>query len=597
MTDGFGSQAPELKVAIAECRRFFFAVGIFSIMVNVLMLTGPLFMLQVYDRVLPSRSESTLVTLAGIVAYLFFIMGLLDYVRGRVLARVGARIHRCLDRRVLEATFRWACNPGTAQVKGLPPGIQDLDAIQRWVSGPGPIAFLDAPWLPVFVLLLYMFHEVLGLYAAGCAVLLIILAVFSFLLTSRLERELTQSARESYQFVDHARAAAETMIGVGLLESVLDRVTEYRKRTLLSGIGASDRRGAFSATTKTLRMFMQSMMLGVGAWLAVNGAITPGVMIAATILLGRALAPVDQAVAQWPQFQSALQGYRALSSFLRAVPEVGYYLRLPAPNLARLRERGQALLELNAAVVTPPGARLPVIRGVSFSLQPGQVIGIAGASGSGKTTLAKSIVGLWPPVSGSIHFASAPPDQYDDATRARCIGWLPQNVVLFPGSLAENIARLDATPDEEAVIRAARMAGVHEMILDLPGGYEFQIKVAVEGLSGSQRQQIALARTFYGDPALAVLDEGSAHLDRTGILQYQAALKMYLEQGGAAVVLSHDPVNFQQCDALYNLQEGLIRPMQVLRHLPSNPQDRRDASRGGDHTLPKLSKGPGTKAV
>ena len=542
--------AGEIRAALGESRRWFVAIGLFSAFVNLLMLTGPLFMLQIYDRVLTSRSEATLVALAGIVAFLFLMMGLLDYARGRVLARAGARFQARLDPRVLGAILTQAGRSPAAR-SGPATGLQDLEAMQRFASGPGPFAFFDAPWTPAFLFVLFIFHWLLGVLAVVSGVLLVVLALLNSARTSRLQTASGEAAAGAFHFVEQVRAGAETVRGLGMRGSAIARAGALRQEALGRTVAASDRGGAFSVTTRTLRLFLQSMMLGLGAWLAIRGEVTPGIMIAASILLGRALAPIDQAVAQWPVFQRALQGRRSLAKFLRETPEEAERTPLPAP---------AARLETTNLVVAAPGAQVPAVRGVSLRLEPGQAIGVAGPSASGKSTLARALAGVWPAAAGEVTLGGAALDQYGEETLARHVGWLPQEVVLFAGSVAENIARLDPDPDPETVIRAAARAGAHEMVLQLPGGYDFQVAAGGAALSGGQRQRIALARAFYGEPVVTILDEPDAHLDAAGAEALNRAIAGLKDRGGAAVIVAHRPTTFAECDLVLVMENGQVRP-------------------------------------
>ena len=551
----------EIRAALGESRRLFASIGLFSAFVNLLMLTGPLFMLQIYDRVLSSRSEATLVALAGIVAFLFLMMGLLDHARSRVLARAGARFQARMDSRVLGAILtRAGRSPASRSAPAT--GLHDLEAMQRFASGPGPFAFFDAPWTPIFLSVLFLFHWLLGLLAVVSGALLVGLALLNSVRTARLQAEAGEASARAGHFVEQVRAGGETVRGLGMRASATARAGVLRDASLVSTVAASDRGGAFAVTSKTLRLFLQSMMLGLGAWLAIRGEVTPGVMIAASILLGRALAPIDQAVAQWPVLQRALQGRRSLARLLEETPEERWHTPLPAP---------AALLEAEALVVAAPGAAVPAVRGASFLLEPGRALGIVGPSASGKSTLAKALAGVWPPVGGRVTLDGAALDQYGEAVLARHVGWLPQEVVLFDGSVAENIARLDPEPDAEAVVGAAERAGAHEMILALPGGYDFEVAAGGAALSGGQRQRIALARALYGDPAVLVLDEPDAHLDGAGVEALNGAIANHKKRGGAAVVVAHRPGAFAACDRVLALEQGVLHPARPVREVAGPP--------------------------
>ena len=553
------SGATEIRTALAESRRLFVAIGLFSAFVNLLMLTGPLFMLQIYDRVLTSRSEATLVALIGIVAFLFLMMGLLDHARARVLARAGARFQARMDPRVLGAILtRAGRSPASRSAPAT--GLHDLEAMQRFASGPGPFAFFDAPWTPAFLFVLFAFHWLLGVLAVVSGVVLLALALMNSARTARLQSGATEAAAKAFHFVEQVRAGGETLRGLGMREPATVRAGALRNAALAGTVAASDRGGAYAVTSRTLRLFLQSMMLGLGAWLAIRGEVTPGIMIAASILLGRALAPIDQAVAQWPVLQRALQGRRSLAQLLRETPEEPDRTPLPAP---------EALLEASGLVVGAPGAEVPAVRGVSFRIEPGHAVGIAGSSASGKSTLAKALAGVWPPLAGRATLGGAALDQYGEAALARHVGWLPQDVVLFEGSVAENIARLDPETDADAVVAAATRAGAHEMILDLPGGYDYEVAAGGAALSGGQRQRIALARAFFGDPVVVILDEPDAHLDAAGAQALNRAVAELKARNGAALIVAHRATAFAECDLVLLMEHGRARPAEPVRALPA----------------------------
>ena len=543
----------EIRAALAESWRLFASVGFFSIFVNILMLTGPLFMLQVYDRVLTSRSGATLLTLVIITAFLFLMMGVLDYARGRVMARAGARLQARLDDRVLRATLTRALSPAARAEPAT--GLGDLDAMQRFAAGNGPFAFFDAPWTPVFLCALFLFHWMLGVFALCSGLLLLLVALLNQTSTRKLRQDANIASAYSMHFVEQMRANSETVQGLGMQDAVIARSGKLRGNLLDQSLAAADRGGLFSVITRTLRLFLQSMMLGLGAWLAIQGQVTFGIIIAASILLGRALAPIDQAVGQWPLLQRALEARRSLARLLHETPPALPRTTLPAP---------RAIVEVQNLVVVAPGAKIPAVRGASFKIEPGKAVGIAGPSASGKSTLARALAGVWPTVAGSVRLDGAELEQYSD-DRSRYIGYLPQEIVLFDGTVAQNIARMMADANDEDIVIAAKQAGAHEMILKLPGGYDFQVSAGGAALSGGQRQRIALARAFYGSPVLIVMDEPDSNLDAEGTMALARAVEHHKARGGAAVIVAHRHGAFAQCDIVYVMQNGHPVPAQAGR--------------------------------
>ena len=359
------------------------------------------------------------------------------------------------------------------------------------------------------------------------------------------------------------RAGGETVQGLGMLGAVLSRSRALRHRVLDRTLAVSDRNGLYGVLTKTLRLFLQSMMLGLGAWLALRGEVSPGIMIAGSILLGRALAPIDQAVGYWPRLQRAVVGWRALGRLLSETPPEAVRTALPAP---------RARLEAQSLTVAPPGARYAVVRQASLRLNPGQAAGIAGVSASGKSTLARALAGVWRPLGGSVRLDGAELDHYGAAEAGRYIGYLPQEVVLFEGTVAENVARMASAPDDAAVVEAAKQAGAHEMILKLPGGYDFQVAVGGAALSGGQRQRIALARAFYGAPVVVIMDEPDSNLDAEGTLALARAVRDLKARGGAAVIVAHRQGAFAQCDRVYLMENGRPVPARMRRRAAPSRQ-------------------------
>lgn len=556
----------ELRSVLREGRSLFVSVAVFSFFVNLLMLTGPIFMLQVYDRVLSSRSEATLLALTVIMAFLFLMMGVLDYARGRVLARAGARFQARLDNRVFEAILRRAVSP----VERARPatGLRDLESIQRLMSGPAPFAVFDMPWTPVFLAAIFTFHWILGCIAIAGGLLLVCLTWANQVFSKKLQLDANVASAQSEGFTEAVRSQGETVQGLGMRRSVLERWQKLRGRSLETTIQASDRTGGFSTASKTLRFFLQSLMLGAGAWLAIQGELSPGSMIAGSILMGRALAPIEQAIGQWALVQRAMQGWKSLVELLDKTPAPEERTKLPAP---------RSILEAQQVTVVAPGEQTAAIRMVSFRMEPGQAMGVIGPSASGKSTLAKAITGIWKPAAGNVRLDGAALEQYGDDDLGRHIGYLPQEIALFDGSVAENIARLTGKPDSAMVVEAAKRAGAHEMILGLPGGYDYQVAAGGGKLSGGQRQRIGLARALYGDPAVVVLDEPNSNLDASGSDALNHAIQDIKARGKAVIIMAHRPAAIQHCDLILMMEDGVRKAFgpkdEVLRqHVRNYPQ-------------------------
>ena len=557
MNDGKRYGGKEIRSALAESRRLFVSCGLFSVVVNLLMLTGPLFMLQIYDRVLTSRSEATLVALIGIAAFLFLMMGVLDHARARAMARAGARLQERLDSRVLRAVLARAVSPADRARPAM--GLRDLETIQRFTLGRGPFAFFDAPWTPVFLVALFIFHWLLGLLAVFSGLVLLLITLLNQVGTSKAQNEAGEAAARSAHFVDQMRAGSETVQGLGMQEAVVSRSWSLRSEMLDRLLLVSARNGLFGVISRTLRIFLQSMMLGLGAWLAIRGEVTPGIMIAASILLGRALAPIELVVMGWPLFQQTLAARRSLAALLAQTPPEPARTALPPP---------KALVEVRNLVIAPPGAKVPPVRGAFLRLAPGQAAGIAGPSASGKSTLARALAGVWRPLAGSVRLDGAELEHYGD-TLGRHVGYLPQEVVLFEGTVAQNIARFSPDARDEDIVDAARRTGGHKMILGLPGGYDFQVAAGGAALSGGQRQRIAMARAFYGSPVLVVMDEPDSNLDVDGTMALARAVEGHKKRGGAVVIVAHRHGAFAQCDIVYLMENG--RPVPATSGRRSAP--------------------------
>lgn len=540
------AQAPgELSAVLKSGRGLLVSVGVFSVFVNMLMLTGPLFMLQIYDRVLSSRSEETLLALFLLVTALFAIMGVLDYVRGRVAARVGASFQSQLDQRVFKALLERSLHPET---RSRPlSGLQDLESIQRFLSSPVALAIFDLPWVPLFYGAIFIFHPALGWLAVMGGLILVAITLFNQLLTSKPVRDANVAAAQSQAFAEDIRSQSELVLGLGMVEAAIARWRASRDRSLAATISTSDKTGTFGSMSKTFRFFLQSAMLAMGAFLVLKGEMTAGAMIAGSIMLGRALAPIEQAIGAWPVVQRARHGWISLNGLLQATPPEPERTRLPRP---------KAHLVVQQVSVIPPGEDMATLRMMSFELLPGTALGIIGASGAGKTSLARAITGIWRPAAGEIRLDGATLDQYGGKALGEHIGYLPQDVALFNATVAENIARLAPRPDPALVVEAARKASAHDIILKMPDGYDTKVPAGGGRLSGGQKQRIGLARALYGDPVLLVLDEPNSNLDSHGSNALNESIRRMKSQGKSVIIIAHRPAAIAECELLMVIEDG-----------------------------------------
>lgn len=542
------------------------AAFLFSVFANLLMLTSPLYMLQIYDRVLLSRSEPTLIALTVLMVFLFAVMGLLDHARSRILARIGARFQEALDKRVLAASFRrLSVAPMDTEARAAQ---SDLEAIARIWASPLLQGLLDLPWTPIFIAALFIFHPVLGWFAVGAAILLLLLAWANQRATDTITQQATLASFAADRQAENLKSESELVRSLGMSGNAFTRWYHLRSRALIRGMELADRSGGYSVLTKTLRLFLQSAILGLGAWLVLKNALSPGAMIAGSILLGRALQPIEQTIGQWPMLARTRAARDRLGKLLSEVPREGSRTALPRPT---------GRIEVSGLAVLPPGDPRPVLRGVSFRVDPGQAIGVIGLSGSGKSSLARALCGVWPPAAGTIRLDGATLDQYDPDVLGSYIGYLPQRVTLFDGTIAENISRLDENADPAEIVEAAKKAAVHDLILHLPKGYDTQVTSMGGQLSGGQIQRIGLARAFYGNPVMLVLDEPNSNLDNDGSLALNRAIRQAKTDGCAVFIMAHRPAAIQECDLLMLMKDGMVQSFgprdQVLREAVKNASD------------------------
>lgn len=553
----------ELIKARSESRALYWLVGLFSFFVNMLMLAGPLYMLNVYDRVLGSRSIETLIALSVLVAFLYGCMGILDFVRGRVMGRIGARFQAQMDRRVFAAVLKATTLHRAPREAAT--GLRDLEAVQRLITSPALMAVFDLPWAPLFFMGIFVFHPLMGILALVGALVLLLVALLNQATTRAPLERANATSFASETLGAQIRSEREMVHSLGMRGAAFDRWQIARGASLDATIGAADAAGTFTALTKAFRLFLQSAMLGLGAYLVLQGELTPGAMIAGSILLGRGLAPIEMIVGQWAVFQKGREGWRKLSTLLGNVPVDQPRTNLPKP---------VARLIADQVTMLPPGGQQATLRMISFTVEPGQAVGIIGTSGAGKSTLARALTGVWKPAGGKIRLDGASLDQYDPDVLGQHIGYLPQRVQLFDGTVKENIARMSLTPDDALVVKAAQKADAHNMILKLPDGYDTRVTATGGQLSGGQIQRIGLARAMYGDPVVLVLDEPNSNLDNNGSAALNQAVQMQKAAGGIVFVMAHWPDAIFHCDTLLVLENGKKRAYgpkdDVLREVTRN---------------------------
>ncbi len=545
-----GESAPpvSLSAVLKGTKSILTAVALLSGVINVLALTGSFFMLQVYDRVIPSKSLPTLVGLVVLAGTLYAFYGLLELIRGRLLIRLGWLADRRMSGPIFDATMRL---PLKARLDG--DGLQtlrDLDQVRSFMSGMGPAAFFDLPWMPVYIGISFLFHPWIGVFALACAILLSALALVAEMRAKGPVAAVSRKAAERQATAQTIRQNIEVLWAMGFYERLATRWHRANDDYLAEQASASDKSGGLSSVSKIMRMLAQSGMLALGAALVLDQQTTGGIMIASSILLSRSLAPVEQAIAHWKGFVSARQSWARLKKVASIAAVQTPTVALPAPSEAMM---------VRGVTIVAPGGNMPIVREASFALKAGDGLGIIGPSASGKSTLLRALVGIWTPVRGDVRLDGATLDQWPLAERGRHIGFLPQSVSLFDGTIADNIARFDPQKSSEAVLKAAQAAGVHEMIVQMPEGYDTQIGDQGAFLSAGQRQRIGLARALYGDPFLVVLDEPNSNLDAEGEAALTAAIAGVRSRGGIAIIVAHRPNALLAVDKVMAMGGGRIQ--------------------------------------
>jgi PrtD family type I secretion system ABC transporter len=542
------TMAAELRAAVAACRGALVVVGVASGFINVLMLTGPLFMLQVYDRVLSSRSIPTLVALLLLAALLFALQGIFDALRGRLLSRIGRSLAESLNFRVFGSMV------DASLAKTIPgeelQAIRDLDSIRSFASGTGIPAFFDLPWMPLYIGICFLFHALIGGAVLAGAVMLCTFTALADVMTRRQTGELVAIGAARREIAETTRRNADVVHALGMRGRMAERWTSQDASYLDRQEYNADIVAGFGSLSRMLRMFLQSGVLALGAYLVVNQEATAGVMLAATILSIRALAPVELVIVNWKAFNNARQSWHRLSELLKLLPSEQHHIPLTRPVHG---------VRVASVSIVPPGAVSPVVRNVSFALDAGSALGVIGPSASGKSSLARALVGAWKPTQGVIRIDGATFDQWNSDELGSCIGFLPQEVELFAGTIAQNISRFAADTDANALMAAAAAADVHDVILGLPNGYETQVGEGGALLSGGQRQRIALARALYGEPFLVVLDEPNSNLDAEGEKALTKAILGIRLRRGVAVVIAHRSSVLSVVDKVMVLNEGTVQ--------------------------------------
>jgi PrtD family type I secretion system ABC transporter len=549
-----------LKQSLKNCSPKLGVVIFFSLFINLLMFVAPLHMLQIYDRVLVSRSEITLIVLTGLAIGLLAIYGLLEGVRSRILVRVGLEFDELMSGRMFNMVFNMALTkPNLAS----PQALKDIDSVREFISGGAMIALCDAPWVPIFITACFVLHPVLGFIAlVGALMVFSLAAITEWLTRSKLSDANKLTIKASNEAIASLRNA-EIVRALGMVPGIRTNWTKNRNQSLGFHTSASDRAGSIVACSRFVRMGLQVMILAAGGYLAIQDQITPGTMIAASIIMGRALAPVEMAVSQWRNFVSVRDAYARLNDLIESQPPQHGTMELPSP---------KGRVDLQGVFIRPPGASDVVITNVTLGFAPGIVTGIIGPSGCGKSSLVRAIVGVWPAFRGAVRYDGASIDNWEPEKLGPFIGYMPQDVELFSGSVAQNISRFQEVEPKE-VVEAAQKAGVHELILQLSNGYDTNIGVGGQALSGGQRQRLALARALYKNPRVIVLDEPNSNLDAAGEKALANAILEAKKTGATVIVVSHRPSLLASADNIAVLNNGALIKFgnrdQVLNELGS----------------------------
>jgi ATP-binding cassette subfamily C protein EexD len=549
----------DLEAALLLCKSAFLSAAGFSLLINLLMIVPSIYMLQIYDRVVSTGNKSTLLMLTLIVVVLFITMATLEWVRSQILVKVSSRLELLLNQRLFKIAFKQSLYSGGQRATTQP--LDDLTSLRQFLTGNGLFAFFDAPWMPIYLGMLFLFHPWYGWFSVFTGILLCIVAATTEKSTTKILSEANNVAMLTRGALGRNLRNAEVIESMGMLHSIRARWMIGALKVLELQSIASSRAGLLTALSKVIRLSSQSLILGLGAYLVIEREISPGLMIAGSILMGRALAPIDMIIGSWKGFISARDQYQRLNDLLKQIPIDKEHMLLPDP---------EGRIQLENAVVVPPGSKLPALKSLNLIIEKGDIVGVVGPSGAGKSTLARAVLGIWPTTNGAIRLDGAEVFNWDREHLGQFIGYLPQDIELFEGTIGENIARFgDIKPEQ--VVEAAKMADVHELILKLPEGYDTVIGITGGNLSGGQRQRIGLARALYGNPVLVVLDEPNSNLDELGEVALEKALIKLKQKKSTVLIITHRNNVLSKVDKLLVLNEGLLVAYgpkdQVITHL------------------------------
>ncbi len=533
---------------LKQCRFAVFTIIVASALVNILYLTSSLFMLQVYDRIIPSKSITSLIALAILAITLYVFQGLFELFRGRLLVRIAGIFDDNLAKRVLRSTMR-AHLSKDASTDGFQ-SMRDFDQIRTFLASAGPSAVLDLPWLPLYLAICFMFHPVVGWCAVAGGLILMMLTLATNMSTKRSTKRVFELANSRNNLAQTAQRNAEVIQAMGMATNLTRLWAEQNDDYKRNQQSNADVLNAFTVASKMFRVALQSGVLAVGAVLVIDGLASGGIIIAASILTARALSPIEQIIGNWRNIVTALQSWKRLQAALAETPDHSLRTALPAPSQE---------LTVEDLACAPPQQRRPTISGISFSISAGSALGVVGRSSCGKSTMARGIAGIWPLVRGKVRLDGAATDQWDPEQLGAHIGYLPQDIELFSGTIAQNISRFQVNPDPRGILKAAKAAGVHEMILRLPNGYDTEIGRNGSMLSAGQRQRIGLSRALYGDPFLVILDEPNSNLDAEGEAALTEAILSVRRRGGIAIVIAHRPSALAAVDQILMMQDGQVQ--------------------------------------